>query len=60
MKEHTPLGLRERMGLVALGIAWDGSRKVIDYYFSEKGESQNSWVKFLGMIYQRGMVGDNL
>jgi transposase-like protein len=60
MKERTALGLRERIVLVAMGIARDGSKKIIDFHLSEKGESENAWVKFLGLLYHRGLAGDNL
>ena len=58
MKEKTPVGLRDRIVLVAMGLRSDGTRELIDFHLSEKGESQNGWEKFLGMLYHRGLTGE--
>jgi len=59
MKEKTPIGLRERIVLAAMGIGPDGKKQLIDFQLSEKGESQNGWEKFLGLLYHRGLTGEN-
>lgn len=58
MKERTLIGLRERIVLAALGITPDGKKQLIDFQLSEKGESQNGWEKFIGMLYHRGLTGE--
>jgi transposase-like protein len=60
MKERTAIGSRERVVLVAMGLKPGGEKEIIDYYLGEKGESQNSWEKFLGILYHRGLQGKNL
>lgn len=60
MRLRTEFGVRNFYVLVAMGISGEGKQEVIDFYLSPKSESENSWDKFLSLLYHRGLSGENL
>lgn len=49
----------KRVVLVAYGIKVDGTKEIIDWRLSSKGESEEQWMRFLSHLFSRGLEGKN-
>jgi transposase-like protein len=56
LKSQSPVGVKERVFLCALGITKEGVTEMIDFAVAH-GESQNAWEKFLNTLHNRGLTG---
>jgi putative transposase len=59
LKRKTGMGSVKRVVLVALGMAQDGRKEVIDFTIAH-GESQAAWDAFLSDLYKRGLKADGI
>lgn len=60
LNAKSPISVRRRCVLVAYGIRQDGTRQLIDFKVTRKGESQIAWECFLTSLRNRGLKGRNL
>lgn len=60
LKTKSPLHSKRRCVLVAYGIKADGTRELIDFKMTRKGESQVAWESFLIALKNRGVEGTHL
>lgn len=60
LKTKSPIHSKRRCILVAYGIKADGTRELIDFKMTRKGESQIAWECFLVSIKNRGLEGKHL
>lgn len=60
LKTKSPLHSKRRCILVAYGIKADGTRELIDFKMTRKGESQVAWESFLVSLKNRGIEGNHL
>ena len=57
LNAKSPISVRRRCILVAYGIRKDGTRELIDFRVTRKGESQIGWECFLTSLRNRGLKG---
>lgn len=60
LKTKSPIHSRRRCILVAYGIKADGTRELIDFKMTRKGESEVAWESFLIALKNRGLEGSHL
>ena len=60
LKTKSPIHSKRRCFLVAYGIKEDGTRELIDFKLTRKGESQVAWESFLVSLKNRGLEGTHL
>ncbi|MGH9878576.1 MAG: IS256 family transposase, partial [Nitrososphaerales archaeon] len=60
LKTKSPIHSKRRCILVAYGIKADGTRELIDFKLTRKGESQIAWESFLVSLKNRGLEGAHL
>lgn len=60
LKTKSPIHSKRRCILVAYGIKADGTREMIDFKLTQKGESQVAWECFLVSLKNRGLEGNHL
>jgi len=60
LKTKSPIHSKRRCFLVAYGIKADGTRELIDFKMTRKGESQIAWESFLVSLKNRGLEGNHL
>jgi transposase-like protein len=60
LKTKSPIHSKRRCILVAYGIKADGTREMIDFKLTGKGESQVAWESFLVSLKNRGLEGNHL
>ena len=60
LKTNSPIHSKRRCILVAYGIRADGTRELIDFKMTRKGESQVAWESFLVALKHRGLDGNHL
>jgi transposase-like protein len=60
LKTKSPIHSKRRCILVAYGIKADGTREMIGFKLTHKGESQVAWESFLVNLKNRGLEGNSL
>lgn len=60
VKAKSPHRSTSRCILVCYGITIDDKKELIDFELTGLGESENAWVKFIGKLYHRGLIGENV
>jgi transposase-like protein len=60
LKTKSPIHSKRRCILVAYGIKAEGTREMIDFKLTRKGESQVAWESFLVSLKNRGLEGNHL
>lgn len=56
----SPIYKRKRCVLVCYGIKEDGKKELIDFQIAGNGESEDGWLSFLNLLYNRGLAGKHL
>jgi transposase-like protein len=56
----SPVFKARKCVLVCYGIKEDGSKELVDFHMTPKGESQGAWENFSNRLYHRGLEGKRL
>lgn len=59
LNARSPVYKKRRCILACYGIKETGERELVDFSLAKKGESAEAWLKFLNLLYHRGLEGKN-